>query len=40
MDRAQDQEINWPDGEVLDKTPFERILIYKPQTRLVTTVPQ
>ena len=30
MDRAQDQGIGWPAGEVLDRTPFERILLYKP----------
>lgn len=40
MDPAQDQEIDWPKGEVLNKSPFERILIYKPQQSQVTHVPQ
>ncbi|QBR04223.1 hypothetical protein [Paraburkholderia pallida] len=31
MDPAQDQFIEWPDGVALAKSPFERILIYKPQ---------
>ena len=31
MDPAQDQYIEWPIGAALDKSPFERVLIYKPQ---------
>ena len=31
MDPAQDQYIEWPDGVTLARSPFERILIYKPQ---------
>lgn len=39
MDRAQDQDIAWPPGEIVDKGPFERVLIYKPQQGQVTHVP-
>lgn len=40
MDFAQDQELNWPTGVVFDKSPFERILLYKPQFAQVVQVPQ
>jgi len=40
MDSAQDQDIQWPTGEVLEKSPFERILLYKPQFDQVVQVPQ
>ncbi|HEX7909914.1 MAG TPA: hypothetical protein VF534_17735 [Paraburkholderia sp.] len=40
MDSAQDQDIEWPDGVVLAKSPFERILIYKPQFGQVVEVVQ
>ena len=31
MDSAQDQDLHWPPGEVLGCSPFERVLLYKPQ---------
>lgn len=40
MDPAQDQNLQWPVGEVLEKSPFERILLYKPQFGQVVQVPQ
>lgn len=40
MDPAQDQDFQWPAGEVLEKSPFERILLYKPQFGQVLQVPQ
>ncbi|QBR04061.1 hypothetical protein [Paraburkholderia pallida] len=40
MDPAQDQFIEWPDGAALAKSPFERILIYKPQFGQVVEAPQ
>ena len=40
MDPAQDQDLHWPAGVVLEKSPFERILLYKPQFAQVVRVPQ
>lgn len=40
MDPAQDQDIRWPAGMGTLRTPFERVLIYKPQFGQVTEVPQ
>jgi hypothetical protein len=40
MDPAQDVFVEWPDGVVLTKSPFERVLIYKPQFGQVVEVPQ
>ena len=40
MDPAQDQDLQWPAGELLEKSPFERILLYKPQFGQVMLVPQ
>ncbi|WP_217902378.1 hypothetical protein [Pseudomonas fragi] len=37
-DPSQDQDINWPKGESIGPTPFERILIYKPAFEQVTEV--
>ena len=40
MAPSQDQDFQWPAGEVLEKSPFERILLYKPQFGQVVQVPQ
>jgi hypothetical protein len=40
MDPAQDQDLQWPPEELLAQSPFERILLYKPQFRQVVQVPQ
>lgn len=40
MDPAQDQDFQWPAGEMLEKSPFERIFLYKPQFGQVVQVPQ
>jgi hypothetical protein len=40
IDRAQDQEVVWPEGASLGNCPFEKVLIYKPQFRQVLEVPQ
>ncbi len=40
MDPAQDQDLQWPAGESLEKSPFERILLYRPQFGQVVQVPQ
>ena len=40
MDSAQDQSLHWPPGEVLSSSPFERVLLYKPQFAEVLQVPQ
>jgi hypothetical protein len=40
MDSAQDQDLHWPPGEVLGSSPFERVLLYKPQFAEVLQVPQ
>src|SRR5450830_163932 len=40
MDPAQDQDFQWPAGEVLEESVFERILLYKPQFGQVVQVPQ
>ena len=40
MDPAQDQDLHWPARVVLEKSPFERILLYKPQFAQVVRVPQ
>lgn len=39
MDRAQDQEIDWPESEAALVSPFEKIIIYKPQFAKWTEVP-
>ncbi len=40
MDPAQDQNLQWPAGEMFEKSPFERILLYKPQFGEVMQVSQ
>ncbi len=40
MDFAQDQDLLWPAGTVLDASPFERVLLYKPQFGQVIAVAQ
>jgi hypothetical protein len=40
MDPAQDQDLHWPTGVALGRSPFERILLYKPQFAQVVQVPQ
>ena len=40
MDPAQDQDLQWPTGEILESSPFERILLYKPQFGEIVQVPQ
>jgi hypothetical protein len=40
MDSAQDQDIQWLASETLGKSPFERVLLYKPQFAQVVRVPQ
>lgn len=40
MDSAQDQELQWPVGEQPLGSPYERVLIYKPQFGQVLEVPQ
>lgn len=37
-DPSQDQYIDWPEGESIGPTPFDRILIYKPAFAQVTEV--
>lgn len=39
IDRAQDQDIGWPQAERLGESPFERVLLYKPQFAQVVRVP-
>jgi hypothetical protein len=39
-DPAQDQYIDWPVDEFIERTPFERVLLYKPAFRQVVEVPQ
>jgi len=40
MDSAQDQHLNWPNEITLGKTPYEKVLLYKPQLRDVVEVSQ
>lgn len=40
IDPAQDQFIEWSDGAALPRSPFERILIFKPQSGQVVEVRQ
>lgn len=40
MDFAQDQQIEWPEGQALGVTPYEKVLLYKPQAHQVVEVPQ
>jgi hypothetical protein len=40
MDSAQDQNLYWPDGALLGKSPYEKILLYKPQYCQILEVPQ
>jgi hypothetical protein len=39
MDPAQDQEIHWPESEAPIKSPFEKIIVYKPQFAAWIEVP-
>ena len=39
LDRAQDQDIQWPDPDFRFSSPFERIILYKPQFAEWTEVP-
>lgn len=39
MDPAQDQDLHWPDAAQPIKSPFERVLLYKPQFAQVVQVP-
>lgn len=39
IDRAQDQDIRWPDPAIEFSSPFERIIVYKPQFAEWTDVP-
>lgn len=40
MDRAQDQNLEWPAGTTLGMSQYEKVLLYKPQYRQVLEVPQ
>jgi hypothetical protein len=40
MNSAQDQDIDWPSASVFGSTPFEEILLFKPQFAKVTRVTQ
>jgi hypothetical protein len=40
IDSAQDQRLNWPSGLALGASPYEKVLIYKPQYREVVEIPQ
>lgn len=40
MDVAQDQQVDWPAGEILGGSPYEKVLLYKPQYRQVLEAPQ
>ena len=40
MNRAQDQTINWPFGEFVEKSGFERVLVYKTHYSEVVQIPQ
>lgn len=40
MNRAQDQSMDWPPGEVIEKSGFERIIVYKTHTSEFVQVPQ
>jgi len=39
IDHAQDQDIRWPDSAIEFYSPFERIIVYKPQFAEWTDVP-
>jgi hypothetical protein len=39
MDRAQDQDLEWPANGAAVESPFERVLLYKPQFGHVVQVP-
>ena len=39
IDRAQDKDIRWPDPTIEFSSPFERIIVYKPQFAEWTDVP-
>ena len=39
IDRAQDQDIRWPEPGIHISSPFERIIVYKPQFAAWTDVP-
>jgi hypothetical protein len=39
IDRAQDPDIQWPDPDFRISSPFERIILYKPQFAEWTEVP-
>lgn len=40
MDRAQDQDLHWPLNAEPLRSPFDRVLLYKPQFARVVQVPQ
>ncbi len=40
MNPAQEQSINWPSGEIIEESGFERILIYKTHFSEVVQIPQ
>jgi hypothetical protein len=40
MDVAQDQHLDWPMGATLGASPYEKVLLYKPQYQQVLVVPQ
>ena len=40
MDLAQDQHLQWPSGETLGRTPYEKVLLFKPQFNQVREVPR
>jgi hypothetical protein len=39
MDPAQDQDLQWPVDAEQIRSPFERVLLYKPQFAQVVQVP-
>jgi hypothetical protein len=39
MDPAQDQEVDWPESEASIRSPFEKIIVYKPQFAAWIEVP-
>lgn len=40
MDSAQDQHLNWSSEKTLGKSPYKKVLLYKPQYREIVEVPQ
>lgn len=39
MDLAQDQELVWPPNERIENSPFEKVILFKPQFQQVLTLP-